>query len=97
VFAQLRDCEHRAGHAGNLFFWRDCAREVDFVVDATGDLELFEAKWTEPPAQSDSVNPAFVRDVVGKSRVSTGAIICRAPNSYPISKSFRAMPVAELT
>jgi hypothetical protein len=35
---------------GSLFFWRDRAREVDFVVDVGGRLELFEAKWTEVPA-----------------------------------------------
>src|SRR5579859_1029296 len=29
VFAQLRDRERRAGHAGNIFFWRDRTREVD--------------------------------------------------------------------
>jgi hypothetical protein len=97
VFAQLRHRERRAGRAGSLFFWRDRTREVDFVVDAAGHLELFEAKWTELPAQSDTVNLSFVRDIVGKSRVSTSAIICRAPNSYPISNGFRAVPVAELT
>jgi hypothetical protein len=96
TFAQLRHRERRAGRAGSLFFWRDRTREVDFVVDAAGHLELFEAKWTELPAQSDTVNLAFVRNVVGKSRVSTSAIICRAPNSYPISNGFRAVSVAEL-
>ena len=49
VFAQLRDRERRAGRTGSLFFWRDRTREVDFVVDAGGRLELFEAKWTELP------------------------------------------------
>jgi predicted AAA+ superfamily ATPase len=97
VFAQLRHRERRAGRGGSLFFWRDRTREVDFVVDAAGHLELFEAKSTELPAQSDSVNLAFVRDVVGKSRVSEASVVCRAPNSYPISNGFRALPVAELT
>ena len=47
VFAQLRARERRAGRVGSLFFWRDRTREVDFVVDVGGRLELFEAKWTE--------------------------------------------------
>ena len=48
VFAQLRDRERHAGRAGgDLPFWRDRTREVDFVVDVGGRLELFEAKWTE--------------------------------------------------
>jgi hypothetical protein len=36
--------ERRAGRMGSLFFWRDRTREVDFVVDIGGCLELFEAK-----------------------------------------------------
>jgi predicted AAA+ superfamily ATPase len=96
VFAQLRDRERRAGRAGSLFFWRDRTREVDFLVDAGGRLELFEAKWTELPDVGDTVNLDFVRNVVGKSRVGGGAIICRTPNSFPLANGFRALPVTEL-
>ncbi len=96
IFAQLRDRERRAGHVGSLFFWRDRTREVDFVVDAGGRLELFEAKWTELPDISDTVNLDFVRNVVGKSRVAVGAVISRTPNGFPLSSEFRALPVTEL-
>jgi len=96
VFAQLRARERRAGRVGSLFFWRDRTREVDFVVDAGGRLQLFEAKWNEVPTGSDTVNLEFVRDAVGKSRISGGAVICRAPNSYPLANGFRALPVTEL-
>src|SRR6201984_3259153 len=75
IFAQLRSRERRAGRLGSLFFWRDRTREVDFVVDVGGRLELFRAKWTEIPAHSDAVNLDFVRKAVGKTRV-TGAVIC---------------------
>ena len=60
VFAQLRDRERRAGRVQSLFFWRDRTREVDFVVDVAGRLELFEAKWTEVPSAGDAVNLIFV-------------------------------------
>lgn len=96
VFAQLRDRERRAGRAGGLFFWRDRTREVDFVIDAGGRLELFEAKWTELPDAGDTVNLDFVRNVVGESRVIGGAVVARTPNSFPFSNGFRAMPVTEL-
>lgn len=96
VFAQLRDRERRAGRTGSLFFWRDRTREVDFLVDAGGRLELFEAKWTELPDVGDTVNLDFVRNVVGKSRVATGAVVCRTPNSFPLANGFRALPVTEL-
>lgn len=96
VFAQLRDRERSVGRAGGLFFWRDRTREVDFVIDAGGRLELFEAKWTELPNAGDTVNLDFVRNVVGKSRVTGGAVVARTPNSFPFSNGFRAIPVTEL-
>jgi len=96
VFAQLRDRERRAGREGGLFFWRDRTREVDFVIDSGGRLELFEAKWTELPDAGDTVNLDFVRNVVGTSRVTGGAVVARPPNAFPFSNGFRAVPVTEL-
>lgn len=96
VFAQLRARERRSGRVHSLFFWRDRTREVDFVVDIAGRLELFEAKWAEVPAAGDAVNLDFVRKVVGNKRVATAAIVCRAANSYPLSDAARALSVTEL-
>jgi len=96
VFSQLRDRESCAGRAGSLFFWRDRTREVDFVVDVGGRVELFEAKWTELPDAGDAINLDFVRNVMGKSRVAAGAVVSRTPNSFPLSTGFRAVPVTEL-
>jgi uncharacterized protein len=96
VFAQLRARERLGGRSGSLFFWRDRTREVDFVVDTGGRLELFEAKWTELPDVGDTVNIEFMRNVVGRSRVADGAVVCRAPNGFPLSSGFRALPATEL-
>lgn len=96
VFTQLRDRERRAGRTSSLFFWRDRTREVDFLVDAGGRLELYEAKWTELPDMGDTVNLDFVRNVVGKSRVVGASVVARAPNGFPLPNGFRALPVAEL-
>ena len=96
VFAQLRARERRARRAGSLFFWRDRTREVDFVVDAGGKLELFEAKWTELPSARDAVNLDFMRQAVGKTRVAGGALVARTPNAFPLGNGFRALPAAEL-
>ena len=96
VFAQLRARERRSGRAGSLFFWRDRTREVDFVVEVAGRLELFEAKWTELPDSSDTVNLDFVQKAVGKTRVVSGAVVCRTPNSFPLANGFHAIPVSEL-
>jgi len=85
-----------AGGGVSLFFWRDRTREVDFVVDVGGRLELFEAKWNEVPTAADTVNLDFVRTVVGKPRIASGAIVCRAVHSYPLADGFRASPVTDL-
>ena len=96
VFAQLRARERRAGRVGSLFFWRDRTREVDFVADIGGKLELFEAKWAEIPASGDTVNLDFVRNAVSKGRIARGLIVCRTPNSFPLANGFQALPVTEL-
>ena len=96
VFAQLRDRDRRAGPTSSLSFWRDRTPEVDFLVDAGGKLELFEAKSTELPDRRDTVNLDFVRNVIGKSSVSGGGVVSRTPNSFPFSNGFRALPVTEL-
>lgn len=96
VFAQLRARERRSRRTGSLFFWRDRTREVDFLVDSGGRVELFEAKWTEIPDLGDTVNLEFVRNAIGKSRVTAGGIVARTPNSFPFSNGFRALPVIEL-
>jgi hypothetical protein len=70
---------------------------LDFVVDTGGRrLELFEAKWMELPDVGDTVNLDFVRNVVGKSRVAAGVVVCRAPNGFPLASGFRALPVTEI-
>lgn len=97
VFAQLRARERRAGRVRSLFFWRDRAREVDFVVDVAGRLEIFEAKWAEVPAADDAVNLEFVRRIASKAKIAGAAIICRARNSYPLTDDVRTLPVTELS
>jgi uncharacterized protein len=96
VFAQLRERERRAGRAKSLFFWRDRTREVDFVIDVGGRLELFEAKWTELPGIKDAVNLEFARNVAGESQVSSGAVVSRTPNSFQLPNGFRAVRVTKL-
>lgn len=92
VFAQLRHRERRAGRAASLFYWRDRTREVDFMIDAGGTLELFEAKWTEVPTAADAVNLDFLRRVLGRRSAVAGGVVCRAPNAFPLTPGFGALP-----
>ncbi|MGE5785918.1 MAG: ATP-binding protein [Myxococcales bacterium] len=93
LFAQLRQRELRAGRAGSLFFWRDRTREVDFLVDVGGKIELIEAKWTALPTEADATNLAFAREAIGKKRITKGAVACRAPHAYPLADGFEVLPV----
>jgi hypothetical protein len=96
VCAQLRHRERRAGRAGSLFFWRDRTREVDFLTDVAGRIELFEAKWSEIPDAGDAGNLHFAGRVVGARKVESRAVICRAPNPFPLPDGVKALPVDEL-
>jgi uncharacterized protein len=96
VFAQLRHRERMAGRARSLFFWRDRTREVDFLVDAAGRVELFEAKWTELPDLADAVNLSFVRRAVGRKNVESAAIVCRARNTFPLGDGIHARTVNDI-
>ena len=93
VCAQLRHRERRAGRSGSLFFWRDRTREVDFVADIDGRLELIEAKWTELPDDGDGGSLRVVREAVGRDRVSRAAIACRTEQGYPLGHGIEALPV----
>jgi hypothetical protein len=95
VCAQLRHRERRAGRLRSLFFWRDRTREVDFLVDAGGRLELFEAKWTELPDESDAVNLAFARRAIG-ARVAGATLVCRTPNPFRLDGRSRVKPASDL-
>lgn len=96
VFAQLRHRERRAGREASLFFWRDRTREVDFLVERAGQLELFEAKWTEIANARDATNLGFVSRAVGAERIRRASIVCRAPNAHPLTPNVRVVPVGEL-
>ena len=96
VLAQLRHRERLAGRAGSLFFWRDRTREVDFLAENAGRFELFEAKWTELPGSGDTANLRFVREVVGKGKVSRAAVVCRAAHAFPLTENCRALSVDDL-
>ena len=69
---------------------------MDFLVDVGGRVELFEAKWTELPAERDAVNLAFVTEAVGRARVARSSVVCRAKHGFPLSQGTRVLTVEEL-
>ena len=95
VFQQLRHRE-RYGAGGGLYFWRDRTREVDFVVDRGGKLELLEAKFTALPSTADTVNLRFVRDIVGLRKVGACVVVCRTSNPFPLAEGIGASSPRDL-
>jgi uncharacterized protein len=87
---QLRSGQRR----GELYFWRDRAREADFLIHRGGRFELYDAKWTERPDAGDAATLLRVaKELPGP--VMRKAVICRAPNSYPIRDGVQALPITE--
>jgi predicted AAA+ superfamily ATPase len=96
VFAQIRHRERKLGRARNVFFWRDQTREVDFVVEAGGRVELYEAKWTELPSLASTGHVAALRDRIGATRVAMAAAISRVAHPFPLGDGRVAIGVSDL-
>lgn len=96
VFAQLRARERRIGRQRSVFFWRDRAREVDFLVESPAGIELFEAKWAELPTKSDGAGMEFVRRAIGESGVIGAGLVCRTPNRFPLTPGLDAVSIRDL-
>jgi predicted AAA+ superfamily ATPase len=77
------------GRGGSLWYWRDRTREVDFVVDRGGRVELLEAKFTELPGAGDAGNLRHVQRLLGDS-VDRSVVVCRTPNPYPVAEGIAA-------
>jgi predicted AAA+ superfamily ATPase len=95
VFAELRKYLTARAPEARLSFYRDQAREVDFVIEKGGALALAEAKWKEIPAQSDFQPLARIRDVLPSVR-SPLIVLCRARHSFPVGDGMLAVDAFRL-
>jgi predicted AAA+ superfamily ATPase len=96
VAAELRRGLMNAGRPGELYFWREREREVDFVIHRAGRFVLAEAKWTELPSNRDAANLRLVAAQLPKGSVQRLAVICRCANAYPLGDGVDALPLAEV-
>jgi len=96
VFAELRKREVAKQGSWSIHFWHDRSKEVDFLIDRGGRFELYDAKWTEHPDAGDIANLIHVEKRLGAKNVIKQQIVSRTPNTYPISKSSKAVPVHEI-
>lgn len=96
VCAELRRQIRSGVRPGELFYWRDRTKEVDFVIHRGGRFELYDAKWTEHPDRRDAAVLGRVAAELPARSVLRRAIVCRTPNRYPLGDGAEAVPVTEL-
>lgn len=92
VFGELRRAQQQQQGSSRIFFYRDNAREADFLIDRGGRISLFDAKWNEQPDRAAARALEGVIDRVGADVVDHAALLCRAANRYPISERVVAQP-----
>ena len=94
VFAEIRKLNETAPDPGRLWFLRDQGgREIDFLLERGGRLELIEAKWGEGPEDVRSLHTvaeAFSAHS-SSSRVAGKWIVCRAPGPYTRADGVRVL------
>ncbi len=94
VFGELRRLQMNTSGGWDLHFWRDRAKEADFLFHRGGVFDLADAKWTELPSAKDAAALERVAAEVGKTRQA--AVICRTANPYPLSRLVQALPLEAL-
>jgi predicted AAA+ superfamily ATPase len=97
VASELRKSLMDRRRVGDLYFWRDRTREVDFVLHRAGRFELFEAKATESPGARDAAGIVHARGHLGADAVERAAVVCRAPAPHPLASGVTAIPLDTLS
>jgi uncharacterized protein len=96
VCGELRRQLRFGARPGQLFYFRDRTKEVDFVIHRGGRFELYEAKWTERPDAGDTRSIQKVSDELGKRSIARSGVVCRVDNTYPLEGGAEALPLAQL-
>jgi predicted AAA+ superfamily ATPase len=96
VCGELRRQLRFGARPGQLFYFRDRTKEVDFVIHRGGRFELYEAKWTERPDAGDTRSIQKVSDELGKRSIAHSGVVCRVDNTYPLEAGAEALPLAQL-
>lgn len=96
VASELRRGLVNDGRTGELFFWRQREREVDFLIHRGGRFVLGEAKWTELPDARDAANLRSVAAQLPRGSVQRMAVVCRCAHPFPVGDGVEAMPLGEV-
>ena len=91
IYSEFRKQLKNRNQNAFLWFYRDNrAREVDFIVESGGWLDLFEVKWTTSPDKKDTkIMDAVYNDLKEKNTnlltsVGKQYVISRSPVNYTL-------------
>lgn len=93
VCAEIRRAQLNHRGDWHFQFWRDRAREADFLLHQGGAFRLADAKWTEHPQARHASALRKVAALLPAEAVKALSIICRAPNAYPLGGGVDAAPL----
>ena len=96
IFSEIRKLQTHKKGAWRLNFWSDRLKEVDFLIDRGGVLDLFECKWNEHPNADDAINLDYAHSRLKGKKVENKQVICRSANPYPLTETASALPFGEL-
>lgn len=93
VCAEIRRAQINHRGDWHFNFWRDRAREADFLQHEAGRFRLADAKWTEHPQARDAAALRKVAALLPPDAVRAASIFCRTPHSYPLGDDVDAQPL----
>ena len=93
VCAEIRRSQINRYGGWDLYFWRDRSREADFLIHRGDRFHLADAKWAERPRSRDATALKKVERVLKDDSIQSLSIVCRTPNSYPMTEDIVAVPI----
>jgi predicted AAA+ superfamily ATPase len=85
IYAEFRKSADAGSQPTSLWFYRDAqGKEIDFLLNASGTINLFECKWTENPDQRWIENLNDVGSILSKSKthhLGKKVLLCRTPTT----------------
>ncbi len=86
-----------AGRNVPIWFWRTAyGDEVDLLVERGGRFIALEAKYSEQPTRRDLKGLAALTRMYGEDALIKGYVVCRTPESYPLTPRIDAIPGEEI-
>lgn len=96
VCSELRRLLRTGRREGDLYYWRDRAREIDLLVHRAGRFELYDAKRAAHPSAGDAGPLHVVASMLPKRSVVRKAVVCRTTNPFPLGDGAEAIPAGAL-